>query len=127
MEHTVYAYFSHASHEGSSICILWEEKSMLRTAIKKLKQLFKVIKEAGIQRHRKKLAQLAETEERERKALVNELTKKFAAAHADCEQNKKTFTKIELSVEEIIFVERDLETWSRYLKEHEIYQPSPHS
>jgi len=101
------------------------EKSMLRTAIKKLKRLFKLINEAGIQRHRKKLAQLAEIEETERKVLVDELTKKFAAAHAVCKQNNKTFASVELSVKEIIFVEGELATWSRYFREREIYQPRP--
>jgi uncharacterized protein (DUF488 family) len=101
------------------------EKSMLRTAIKKLKRLFKSIKEAGIQRHRKKLAQLADIEERERKALVDELTKKFAAAHAVCKRDNKTFTSVKLSVKEIIFVEGELATWSRYFREAEIYQPRP--
>src|SRR5215475_10149095 len=100
------------------------EKSMLRTAIKKLKRLFKLINEAGIQRHRKKLAQLAEIEETERKVLVDdELTKKFAAAHAVCKRNNKTFASVELSVKEIIFVEGELATWSRYFREREIYQP----
>ena len=99
---------------------------MLSTAIKKLKGLFKVIKEAGTQRQRKKLAQLAEIEERERKALVNELTKKFAAARAVCEQNRKTFTNVELSVKELNFIEGELAAWGRYFREHEIYRPLPH-
>src|SRR5262245_2329987 len=101
------------------------EKSMLRTAIKKLKRLFNLINETEMQRHRKKQAKLAEIEERERKALVDELTKKFAAAHAVCKRNNKTFTSVELSVKEIIFVEGELATWSRYFREREIYQPHP--
>src|SRR5215468_46984 len=88
------------------------EKSMLRTAIKKLKRLFKLINEAEI-------------EETERKVLVDELTKKFAAAHAVCKRNNKTFASVELSVKEIIFVEGELATWSRYFREREIYQPRP--
>lgn len=100
---------------------------MSRTAINKLKRFFKVIKEAGTQRQRKKLAQLAEIEQRERKALVNELTKKFAVARAVCEQNHKTFTNVELSVKEINFIEGELAAWSRYFREHEIYRPLPHT
>jgi hypothetical protein len=107
--------------------VFCEGKTMFRTAIKKLTGLLKVIKEAGTHKRRKKLAQLAEIEERERKALVNELTKKFAAARAVCEQNRKTFTNVELSVKEINFIEGELAAWSRYFREHEIYRPLPHS
>jgi hypothetical protein len=96
---------------------------MLKTAATKLKNLFRSIKEAGIQRHRRKLAQLAESEARERKAIVVGLMKKFAAARADCEQKDKASTKMELSVKEILFIESDLNTWNRYFKEREIYRP----
>ena len=95
---------------------------MLKTAIKKIRHLITVLKEAGIQRRRKKLAQTAEIKARERKALVNELKYKFAAAHADCEEKKKSFTTIEFSLKEIVFIEKDLESWNRYFKEREIYR-----
>ena len=96
---------------------------MLKNAVAKLTNLFKLIKEAGIQRRRRKLARLAELEVRERKIIVDDLTKKLAAARADCERNGKTSTKMELSVKEIIFIEGDLRTWNRYFKEREIYRP----
>ena len=98
---------------------------MFTTAIGKIKHLFKVIREAATRRRQRRLAELAEMEKRERKALVNELAKKFHEAHADCEQNDKAFTMIELSLKEIIFIEWNLKTWSRYFKEREIYQPAP--
>src|SRR5262249_29591896 len=98
-------------------------KVMLKTATRKLKHLFRSIKKAGIQRHRRKLAQLAEIEAREQKAIVDGLTKKFATARAGCEQNDKDSANMELSVREILFIESDLKTWNRYFKDQEIYQP----
>jgi hypothetical protein len=98
---------------------------MFRTAIDKLQRMFKGIREAARQRRQRKLAELAEMEMTERKALVSELSKKFDEAHADCEQNDKALTTIELSLKEIIFIEWNLKTWSRHFKESEIYQPSP--
>ncbi len=99
---------------------------MLTTAVKTLKHWFNAIKEARRDKQRKIIAERAEIEERERKALVKELTKKFALAHADCEQNNKPFTNVELSVKEISFIEGELGTWNRYFKEHEIYKPMAH-
>jgi hypothetical protein len=96
---------------------------MLARAINKVKHWVVEIKAARHQRRQEKLAQLAELEERERKALVTELTKKLSAAHVDCEQNKKRFANVELTVKEIAFVQGYLKTWSRYLKDHEIYKP----
>jgi transcriptional regulator with AAA-type ATPase domain len=100
---------------------------MLKTAIKNVRQLPKVVKEAWVQRQRKKVAQIEEIEARERKTLVNELTKKFAAAHDDCEQNKKSFAAIEFSIKEIIFIEGYLESWNRYFRERDIYRLPPAS
>lgn len=111
----------HASQARKKIS--FRGKVMLKTAARKLKDLFRSIKEAGIQRHRRKLAQLAEIEARERKVIVDGLTKKFAAARADCEQNGKASANMELSVNEILFIESDLKTWNRYFKEQEIYRP----
>ena len=96
---------------------------MLQTALRKLQQLFRSIKEAGIQRQRRKLAQLAEIEARERKVIVDGLTKKFAAARAGCQQQDKASTNMELSIKEILFIEGDLRTWNRYFKEQDIYRP----
>jgi len=96
---------------------------MLKKAVTRLTNFFKLFKEVGIRRRRRKLALLAELEAKERKTVVDELTKKLAAARADCERNDKTFTKIDLSVKEISFIEGDLRTWNRYFKEREIYRP----
>jgi len=96
---------------------------MLEIAAARIKQLLRSIKEAGIQRRRRKLARLAEIEAKQRKAIVEGLTKKFTAARADCEHDDKTSIKIEFSIEEIIFIEGDLKTWNRYYKEREIYRP----
>ena len=98
---------------------------MLRTAIKNVRYFLNAIKEAVIQRRRKKLAQQAEMDERERQVLVTELRRKFAAAHADCQVKKKSLTTIEFSLKEIIFVEGYLESWSRQFREREIYRLRP--
>jgi len=100
---------------------------MFRTAIDRLKRSFRRIREAARQRRQRRLAALAEKESREREALVNELAKKFDQAHADCEQNSKPLTTIELSLKEIIFIEWNLKTWVRHFKEREIYRASPRS
>ncbi len=98
---------------------------MFRSAIDKLKQSFRRIREAITQRRQRRLAELAELQMREREALVRELAKKLDKAHADCEQNDKALTTIELSLKEIVFIEWNLKTWVRHFKEREIYQPSP--
>ncbi len=98
---------------------------MFRTAIDKLKQSFRGIKEAITQRRQRRLAKLVELETKEREALVKELAKKFDEAHADCEQNDKPLTTIELSLKEIVFIEWNLKAWVRHFQEREIYQPSP--
>ena len=98
---------------------------MFETAIKNVRYFFHAIKDAALQRRRRKLAQQAEMDERERQALVTELRKKFAAAHADCQVKKKTFTTIEFSLKEIVFVEGYLESWSRHFREREIYRLRP--
>ena len=100
---------------------------MIKTGIEKLRRSFRAIKEAVIRIQRKRRARMAEIEESDRKALVNELTKKFAGAYADCEQNKKASTTIEFSIKEIVFIEGYLESWNRYFKERSIYRPSPAS
>jgi hypothetical protein len=64
-------------------------------------------------------------EKRARKALVEDLIKKFAAAQARCEANDKSVAAIELSLKEITFIEWHLNTWSRELKESEIFELSP--
>jgi len=98
---------------------------MFRTWIKRIRNFLKQVSESARQRRQRRLAEIAAMEKRERKALVKELSKKFEDAHADCEQNDKTVTVIELSLKEIIFIEWDLKTWSRYFKESEIYEVSP--
>jgi hypothetical protein len=97
---------------------------MFETWLQKFKYLLGTIREAATQRRQKKLAEIAAMERRERKALVEQLAKKFARAHAECEKNNKPFAAIEFSLDEITFVEWNLNTWSRYLKESEIFEPS---
>lgn len=93
--------------------------------IDKINQFLKRIRGTITQRRQKKAAEIAEMETREREALVKALAKKFAAAHADCEKNDKTFTVLELSLKEIMFIEWNLNTWTRYFEERQIYALSP--
>ncbi|HEU4341887.1 MAG TPA: hypothetical protein VFU31_09985 [Candidatus Binatia bacterium] len=91
----------------------------------KITQFLKRIRETITQRRQKKLAEIAAMEDREREALVRVLAKKFAAAHADCEKHAKTSTVLELSFKEIMFIEWNLNTWTRYFEERQIYTLSP--
>jgi transposase len=100
---------------------------MFRTAIDSLNRSFRTVRDAVREWRQRRLAALTEKESREREVLVNELAKKFDQAHADCEQNRKPFTTIELSLKEIIFIKWNLETWVRHFKERKIYRPSPQS
>jgi hypothetical protein len=98
---------------------------MFGTLINKIKLFLKEVRQTATQRRQKKLAEIAGIEKRERKALVEGLTKKLQEAHADCEQNHKAVTMVELSFKEIIYIEEDLRTWTRYLRESEIYKAPP--
>ncbi len=92
-----------------------------------VKDWAKRIKKTVTQRRERKLAELAELESRERQALVSLLTKKFADAHADCEQDDEHRTMVELSLKEVIFIESNLKTWARHFRDRQIFQPSPQS
>jgi hypothetical protein len=98
-------------------------KSMF--GIDKIKQLVKTITRAVTKRRQKKLAEVAEIERREREAIVKRLAIKFAEAHADCAQNNRNVTLVELSLKEILVIERDLETWARHFRERKIYERLP--
>lgn len=88
-----------------------------------IKQFALTVSRAVKQRRQKKLAEIAEIERRERESLVKGLAIKFAKAHADCEQNNKNFSAVELSLKEIIFIERDIQTWARHFRVRKIYEP----
>lgn len=85
------------------------------------------IKKTFTQRRQKKLAEIAELESRERQALVALLAKKFADAHADCEQDDDQRTMVELSLKEVVFIEWNLKSWARHFRDRQIFQPSAQS
>ena len=89
-----------------------------------IRQFAQKINRAVKQRRQKKLAEIAEIERKDREALVKGLATKFARAHADCEQNNKTASLVELSLKEIMFIERDIQTWARHFRVRKIYEPS---
>lgn len=91
-----------------------------------MRYFLKGIGNAARQRRKRKLAELVAMEKRERRALVERLASKFAEAHAECEQDDKAVTVVELSLKEITFIEWNLNTWSRHLKESEVYEAAPH-
>jgi hypothetical protein len=92
-----------------------------------VKDWAKRLKKTVTQRRERKLAEMAELESRERQALVSLLTKKFADAHADCEQDDDQRTMVELSLKEVVFIESNLKTWVRHFRDKQIFQPSPQS
>ena len=92
-----------------------------------LNDWFRRIRKTVTQRREKKLAEIAELESREREALVALLAKKFADAHADCEQDDDQRTMVELSLKEVIFIEWNLKTWARHFKQRRVFQLSPQS
>ena len=98
---------------------------MFGTLLKKMRYFLKGISEVARQRRKRKLAEVAAMEKRERRALVEGLANKFAEAHAECEENDKAVTVVEVSLKEIIFIEWNLNTWSRHLKESEVYEAAP--
>lgn len=98
---------------------------MFKAWLRKFKSFLTGIREAVTERRQKRLAGTAAMERRERKALIQQLAKKLERAHIECEKNKKPLATIEFSLKEITFIEWNLNTWSRYLKESEIFEPSP--
>ena len=88
-----------------------------------IKDFAQTVSRAVKQRRQKKLAEIAEIERRERESLVKGLATKFAKAHADCEQNNKKMSLVELSLKEIMFIERDIQTWARHFRVRKIYEP----
>lgn len=89
----------------------------------RLKNFFENLGTVVKRRRERKLAQLAELEKRERKAIVETLFQKLEDAHTECEQEGKSSAVLVVSLKEIIFLERNVYAWMRHFKESQIYAP----
>ena len=69
-----------------------------------IRQFAQKINRAVKQRRQKKLAEIAEIERKDR--------------------DNKTASLVELSLKEIMFIERDIQTWARHFRVRKIYEPS---
>jgi hypothetical protein len=98
---------------------------MFRTFARRVQRAFRQLRDALSQRRAKKLAQIAEVEKRERKVIVSTLAKKLEAARAECEEQGRKYIELELSLEEIVFVEWNLSAWTRHFRESEIFELPP--
>ncbi len=98
---------------------------MFERLTKKLKALVEKVTDFATERRQRRLVKIAELEKKELKTIVEGLTKKITEAKTACEQNQQTFAILELTVKEILFIERNLSTWSRYFKESAIYEARP--
>jgi hypothetical protein len=98
---------------------------MFSGVAKKIRDLVGKVTHFATQRRQKRLAKIAELEKKELRAIVEALTKKIAEARTACEKNQETFAIIEVTLKEIMFIERNLSTWNRYFKESAIYEARP--
>jgi hypothetical protein len=96
---------------------------MFRSLARRVQRAYHKLSDAVSQRRAKKLAQIAELEKRERKAVVSTLAKKLEGARAECEEQGRRYIEVELSLKEIIFIQWNLAAWTRHFKESQIFAP----
>ena len=89
-----------------------------------IRYFFRDISRVTLRRRQIKVAEMGKREREERRALVDKLISTFNAAHEACKKDKKGVAAVELSLQEVAFIELNLKSWARTLRESEIFEVS---